>query len=362
MVSGVASPQTEKFSSGNGLRLVQRICLELAFIFAAIAAVKFGGEGYIPNLGRSIFWFPVILLSLQYGLAAGLFAAVASTLFAWTADWPEPQFLEEHFDFWIREWLQPCLWLVAAVIIGGLRQQQIVAQTVLANSLQQSNERASALADHAGQLTARVKHLERAIAISGGSSGEAICHALDELCKATPPELEETLSNCVEALFGAQAYALKTYDQTQSLHIDNCGGKEGRRGNDDSLTILFYVVCKRQRVISIFNPADIPFPGSEFSLAGPISLAEDGRVIGVLGIRQISQDAQNQVHIDYERRLRLLCQVLSDSLSRHYAKFAARKEKAAVVTALRPLPQRNPNDHLPAPASTNVAKSPSMKS
>ncbi len=87
------------------------------------------------------FWIIVLLVSAQYGTKEGLVAAIASSAVLLIGNMPEQTINQDMYDYLFLVAKTPLSWLVAAVILGELRQKHIRERAELQQSLADSQER-----------------------------------------------------------------------------------------------------------------------------------------------------------------------------------------------------------------------------
>lgn len=158
-----------------------------------------------PTLNESqphFFWLPVLLLTLQYGSASGLLAAGVAILFSSTLGWPEQEIGENHFSYLLRIWLQPVLWIAAAVVLGQFRLRQIERKQSLARSVVRLTHQREELARYAQRLRERCDRLERVIATRYEGDALALMGALGRSQTGTDTEAARALHEAIAIAFG----------------------------------------------------------------------------------------------------------------------------------------------------------------
>ncbi len=136
--------------------------VELA-IFAAVVAAEFLWEPF-PNLTKlnpHPYWLPVLLISLQYGTLSGLLAAAIAIIGTVFIGLPEQDIGEAYFNYLVRAWAQPVLWLVVALLLGAFRMRQIEQRDDLLHQVEDLQQQGRLLDEHADALQGRCDRLER---------------------------------------------------------------------------------------------------------------------------------------------------------------------------------------------------------
>ena len=140
--------------------------IELIVFFAVVlffdAVLQFFPD--LNEIKPHPFWFPVLLLSLQYGTVSGLLAAGVSILITTVLGWPEQDIGENHFNFLIRIWAEPVLWIVVALVLGQFRMRQIAQRRALLRKVNRLQTQRDAIEQHSTNLRGRCEMLERRIA------------------------------------------------------------------------------------------------------------------------------------------------------------------------------------------------------
>src|SRR5712672_2529783 len=142
-----------------------RIAVEFALLFGiAIAAKQIlvtVAAGSYPNP----LWLPVIVLSLQHGVAAVL----AAGLQYW-GGLPPALMTEDMYSYIGRIAAEPVGWTCVALLIGHIRSRQIAQNLELEAELAERSQHSAAVADLCIDLRSRAEMLERHIAANAQSS------------------------------------------------------------------------------------------------------------------------------------------------------------------------------------------------
>jgi polysaccharide biosynthesis protein PelD len=176
--------------------------VELA-IFAAVVFAEFAWPSF-PNLNQfnpHPYWLPVLLISLQYGTLSGLLTAAVAILGALLVGLPEQDIGEPYFNYLIRAWAQPVLWLVVALLLGAFRTRQIGQQDELLHQVEELEQQGRLLDAHAGALQVRCERLERELVNNAQPVTEKLLDSLARLATVGPDT--RTLAREVEAALDA---------------------------------------------------------------------------------------------------------------------------------------------------------------
>ncbi len=156
--------------------------LEIAIIFGVIVGADWLHPGIdITDIRPHPFWVPVLLLSLQYGTVSGLLAASVAIALTALNGFAEQSTSETYFAYFLKIWIEPILWVGAAVLLGQFRMRQIAhKQALFVQVTELANQRAT-LADYARNLRAHSTALERQIAARREPDIQVVLAALQSL-------------------------------------------------------------------------------------------------------------------------------------------------------------------------------------
>jgi polysaccharide biosynthesis protein PelD len=210
--------------------------VEIAVLFSVLLGAEWLYPGIeLFDIRPHPFWVPVLLLSLQYGTVSGLLAAsVAIALRAW-AGFPEQSGSESYFTYLVKIWIEPILWIGAAVLLGQFRMRQIGQKQELVFQVGELASQRGALADYAKNLRDHSTALERQIA-GRNEPGimqtlQAIDAAYERAATGNDEQLSETLAQVMSlALPGSEAtlYVADPSGLRLAANTDRRGNRELR--------------------------------------------------------------------------------------------------------------------------------------
>ena len=185
-----------------------RIAFEFALLFAIAVLAKLilaaAATGAYPNP----LWLPVIVLSLQHGLAAGLGAAIVAACLQYWGGLPPALMSEDMYGYIGRIAAEPVGWTCVALLIGHIRSRQIANTTELETELAERSRHGAAVADLCVDLRARIEMLERHIAAETHASNIDVAEALIGLNHATWDDFTERLTRFVVLMTGAADFSV----------------------------------------------------------------------------------------------------------------------------------------------------------
>lgn len=314
-----------------------RIAVEFALLFAVAAGARQLLIAASPGSYPNPLWLPVIVLSLQHGLAAGLAAAVIAACLQYWNGLPPPLMTEDMYGYIGRVAAEPVGWTCVALLLGHIRSRQLAHIAELEAELAERNRHCTAVADLCVDLRARTETLERQIAADAHSSSADVAEAITELQHATWDDFAPRLTRFVAVMTGAAEFsvyllrdnALKVAFQSDDEHV--------RAADVPSDDPLFAAIVNERRILSTARPGDLALLGNRAILAGPLLDGHGSeRVIGMFAIGGALDDRSQ----DIERRLALACSQISGLAGR-----------VALIDRWRAAaPPRRANGHEPAHA------------
>jgi hypothetical protein len=267
-----------------------------------------GTVGY-PNP----LWLPVIVLSLQHGMATGLTAALAAAGLQLAEGLPPQLMAEDMYSYIGRIAAEPIGWTCVALLIGHVRSRQAAERAELEAELAERTRDAGAVAALCIDLRSRLETLERHIAAESRASDIEVVDAAVTLVRSDLAHLTHDLTRFVQLITGAVDFsiyllrngvlALVFQPNDEHLHAVD---KE-IEPNDP----LFAAVVVARR--SLRAPADAIALGSHGTLAAPLVEGHTPhRVVGMLAIGGAVED----MPADIDHRLALVCREISQLAGR----------------------------------------------
>ncbi len=160
-IDNFAAPSSAAPAPGSGLFL--RGFISSAVLLAAINASEplFFGEGHFATLTYHPFWLVILLAAVQHGVFVGLSIVGLATIMM---DWPSRPVGMDITEHYVDIATAPAQWLIAALLIGLYRQQQIRRERVLARDNDWLRDVNRTLAEEIHRLDAFVARAELAAA------------------------------------------------------------------------------------------------------------------------------------------------------------------------------------------------------
>jgi polysaccharide biosynthesis protein PelD len=297
----------------------------LLFIDAAMP-----GSTRLAWINPHPFWIPVLLLSVQYGIGGGLAAALSAIAINWMINWPQQAGGEDLYDYWLRVWREPILWLAAAIILGALRAQHMYKLAVLVERLADADLQRQSIASLCNTLKAHCEALERRIACAQDRTIEAGLVAFAALRTAKIEALPGALAAALDMLIGPAGYCVLVRRDGRLVAApelcQTAADGSAVPAIDGLNANLEAHLLQGTRVLSILRQADVETLGGAALLAVPIRSPESERVLGALLIQ--TMDASH-LGPQIEKSLQALCRELAMPLSRAHVVVGFDRERMA---------------------------------
>jgi hypothetical protein len=258
---------------------------EFLLLFAIALWVTYsilpGHGGAYPNP----LWLPVVVLSLQHGLTAGIVAAAAATGFTVWEGLPPAALTEDFYQYVGRIAAEPVGWTCAALLFGHVRHRQIDEKTELQAELREREDRCVAVTAHYEDLRRRGEMLERHIAANVQASSIDIAEAITGLQEANWENFQERLARFILVMTGGSEFALyllrgDALKLTFQARDETATAPDFLIAPDDS---LFKAIVQERAVLSALRPEDRDLLDGRGVLVGPL-LDPANRTIGMLRI------------------------------------------------------------------------------
>ena len=282
-----------------------RLVTEFVLLFAVALLLKHVLLAVASGPYPSPFWLPVLVLSLQHGMAAGLAAAVLAAALQLLEGPPPALLTEDLYSYVGRIAAEPIGWTFVALLIGHTRSRQLDHLKELEAELAGQSQQAAVVADLCEDLRARTETLERHIAANAHASNADVAEAITELHDATWDNFAERLARFVSLMTGAAEFSilmLRDGALTPVFHPadDHRPAAGAVVPSDDP---LFAAIVNDRRTLSVARTADQALLGNRGVMAGPlIDQQASDRVLGMFAIGGAALDDHPE---DIERRFSL---------------------------------------------------------
>ena len=294
--------------------------IEIA-VLLALVLLEYLWEGS-PSLTRinpHPYWIAILLLSLQYGTVSGLIAAGIAIIGTVLIGMPEPDIEERYFNYLVRVWTQPVLWLLVALVLGTFRARQIEQRDELVQQVGNLKVRSATLLDHAANLRTRCTMLERSIATRTTPDAIKLLNALAQLSDAEPGRWAPALNSALSAGFPGAQISFYAIDNGQVRLILTHGLATAARppAEIDAGHPLVAAVLREGRSVSVLTAADDDALKGLGVAAVPI-YADPGQTAGsrIVGMLKADVVEPAQINASLTRRLGVVAHHLAPIFSR----------------------------------------------
>lgn len=298
--------------------LPPRLALAEMAVLLALVLAEYFWDGF-PSLTRinpHPYWIAILLLSLQYGTVSGLVAASISILGTVLIGMPEPEIEERYFNYLVRVWTQPVLWLLVAMLLGSFRARQIEQRDELLLQADNLKNRGATLLDYTANLRSRCTMLERRLAIADNDDAGQVLASLGRLAEAEPGRWATALAAALDSGFPGGQFSLYAVDGDRIRLVLTHGQAEspGFAADVDVGHPLVSAVVGAARSVSVTTASDDAVLQGSCVAAVPV-LAEVGQAAGtVIGILKADMLRPNQIDTSTTRRMAVVAKHLSPAL------------------------------------------------
>jgi polysaccharide biosynthesis protein PelD len=240
------------------------------------------------SLSQHPFWILVLLVTVQYGTNAGLFAAIASSVALLAGNMPLQPAFQDRFQ-WLFEVIRlPLLWCLTAVTLGELRMRQIRERERLRGQVEEASRRDQILTDGYKRLNAVKEALETRVA-GQLRTAVSLYEAARAIEKLDPAEVLLGVSSLVRSVMNPEKFSLYLL-KNGALEL---AFSEGWTSEDRFPRLytradpLFQETIGRQRMVSVANPEDERIFAGVGLIAAPLIAPDTGHVAGMLQIERL---------------------------------------------------------------------------
>ncbi|MFH6787362.1 MULTISPECIES: hypothetical protein [Methylobacterium] len=194
------APRATRSGSATWYRYVLE-SIVLVGLLVCVDYVFFDGHRF-SGINPRPFWIPVLLMSVQYGLAGGVFAAFTSTLALYSGELPSQIATQDYYAYSRLIVAEPTSWLACALVLGGMSSLQLAH----ASEVRRQRDDAQAAAEDLGhglrQTLSDLGRLELQIAAETRTAA-AIARAFAGLDPGGPERLAASFAEFARLIVGA---------------------------------------------------------------------------------------------------------------------------------------------------------------
>ncbi len=278
--------------------------LEMLVFFAAVLGYDYAfGEG-VRFLGTALhpFWIILLLVSAQYGPNESVLCALLASVLLLVGNLPEQRITETMYAYLLRTAHLPFLWMVTALVLGGIRGRELQTIRNLKEKSSRAEISAEAIADAYGSLRHTKDYLEMRLA-EERSSVATVFRAAQVLDNARPETMLDAVAQMVRVTLNPlcfSIYRLEPTGLTLFYTEGNCEIKDDFIPNESA---LFQSVIDQKLNLCITSSADEELLAGAI-MAGAIYGTDNTRPIGMLRIEDMKFTELSLRSID---NFRILC-------------------------------------------------------
>ncbi len=253
------------------------------------------------------FWVIVLAVALRYGTTEALVAVMLCSAALLVGSLPEPSLSEDVFQYGFNLVRRPILWLVAAVVVGEMRNRQIGERDSLRSRVSQAEEQNQALTKSFQTLVKANEDLETRVAgqLRTVISTYEAARALETL---EPGQMLDGMSGMVRTLLAPEAFSIHLLEEGGGLRA---ALTEGWTAADKFPTsyaghsALYAEVVGKRRFLSAARPDDAQILEGDGLLAGPLRSVETNETLGMVKVERM---ALPQFHAGTVENFRIVCE------------------------------------------------------
>ncbi len=297
-----------------GLRLNGWIeLLALIAIILSIDVLLFDGNRF-RDIAPHPFWIPLLLLTVQYGTGAGLIAATIMTFALYIGDLPPQGIDQDFYAYFFELFGTSILWLVCAVLIGGIRDRQVTERAELRVELRQSKREAAKIAESYEKLKNAKAVLEQRLAGQLKTTA-TLYKGAREIERNTEEEVLDGFDDLFSAIMDAEVYSIFLLDtdrlkMCRAVGWDDSGTYRTEYDND---TPLFKELIGNRRTLALNDPWARQVLQTHGLVAGPVRDPKTNAILGIIKIEKMPFVALDFEAID---RFEIICDWIGASLAR----------------------------------------------
>ncbi len=271
-----------------GFRASALLEILIFFVVAFLADyLLFDGDHFV-SVQPHPYWFIVLLMAVQYGTNESLLAAILSTIFLLLGDLPERGEGQDWYLYAGQVALNPVLWILSSIFIGGIRERHRNERERLRKELNASLEREEKIAESYEVVTRRKENLETQIA-GQLTSSVAAYRAAKAVETLNPTAVMKGIEELVSAVMSAHTFSLFLYNNNKLsatiMHGWTQDAPHSRELNENSP--LYRAVLTEKKFLCAANEDQEQSLDKQGILAGPVVNPDSGQVVGMLKIERM---------------------------------------------------------------------------
>jgi hypothetical protein len=271
-----------------GIRVSALVEMVIGFVALLVIDYFFGAGNRFWDVNPHPFWIVVLLIAAQYGTGEGLLAAILATLFLLVGNMPAMAEGTSQTDWIYSLAVNPVLWIIAAWILGEVRQRHVRERNVLARELEDSLQREDLISNSYKFVKTRKESLE--VQVSGQllSSIDAY-RAAKAVETLDPKSVMQGVERLVKSVLGPQKFSLYLFNDNKlsATIIHGWAASDKYTQEIDSFSPVYQSVVGQRELLVVANEQHEAALDGQGIIAGPVVDPDTGRVIGMLKVEQM---------------------------------------------------------------------------
>jgi hypothetical protein len=259
------------------------------FLGAALAADAVWGSGNrFLHVEPHPFWIIVLLMAAQYGTREALLATGASSVALLAGNLPPQSLDQDVHQYTVQLFVQPLLWLLAAVVIGELRTRHRQAHAESEAKRRDAERRVALLTRSHTDLTAARDRLATRLA-GQLQTAAGVIEAARPIETLDPDRVLAGVGDLLRAALNVKACSLFLL-KGEALTLVAAEGWSGRLQlpqRYSGSSPLFREIVGAQHFVSVATPDGERLLGGEGLMAGPVVDPATGTLFGMLKVEEM---------------------------------------------------------------------------
>lgn len=263
------------------------------FVALAVDQLLFKGDRFL-SVNPHPFWIIVLMVSVQYGVKEGFVAAIASTVILLVGNLPDRGQGDYFFNYLYEISFNPVMWLVAALIIGELRQRHLRRQTKLSQELYESRVREENIAEKYGEIRRIKEGLEFRVAgqLRTAFSAYDAARSIETL---DAHQVLRGAADLIRMLIAPERFSIYLLKNDRLICEQSYGWPEDAAylrefSNEDP---IYQQLLMQGRVLNLVNERDEEILRGQGMLAAGFFDSQTGRMFGILKVESMGFSVLN---------------------------------------------------------------------
>jgi GGDEF domain-containing protein len=234
-------------------------------------------------------WVVVLFVTVQYGTAEGLFAALASSALYLLTGAPEQTVAMDKYDYWLHLTKNPIMWIFFSVLLGELVMRHLRSRNHWRQQTHDIQVQADTISDNYEKVRAAKERLEVRVAGQFRSTLQAY-KAAKEIEKLHPADVLQGVQEIISSVLSPEKFSVWLLSNDGMDTTVTYGWRDGDAlpSHISSESELYRQVIGKQQVVHVANSDFDRVLANQGVIAGPLYSRETGEIVGMLKIERMS--------------------------------------------------------------------------